>query len=186
MKQHLHTLKGKTAKFLMQDLGLGEDLYSQYISQSPLTTWLKIGSTSCQVKLTASSFPFMTLCCHLLPRKSLRGLAYQTSGRWEWNSLKEITYEWHQNRQILHSHRFWSCALILPLSRDANVASRTRVTNWKEESGWDYKRSPNPCDLLVRSHLRNHIMKPQPGSGIHKCEHPHCLTFPFLQEGQTK
>ena len=127
MKQHLDALKGKTAKCAMQDLGVGEDPYSQYIFQRPLTTLLKIGSTSCQAKLTALSFPFMTLCSRLLQRKSLR-LGCQTSGRWKWNSLKEVTYKWHQNRQKLHSHHFWSSALLLPLSRDGNVASRTRVT----------------------------------------------------------
>ena len=49
-----------------------------------------------------------------------------------------------------------------------------------------YKRSPNLRDLLVRSQLRDHKVKPPPGSGIHKCHHPRCLTCPFLQDGQTK
>ena len=49
-----------------------------------------------------------------------------------------------------------------------------------------YKRSPNLHDLLVRSQLRDYKVKPPPGSDIHKCHHPRCLTCPFLQDGQTK
>ena len=49
-----------------------------------------------------------------------------------------------------------------------------------------YKGSPNLHDLLVRSQLHDHKVKPPPGSDIHKCHHPRCLTCPFLQDGQTK
>ena len=49
-----------------------------------------------------------------------------------------------------------------------------------------YKRSPSLHGLLVRSQLRDHKVKPSPGSDIHKCHHPRCLTCPFLQDGQTK
>ena len=48
-----------------------------------------------------------------------------------------------------------------------------------------YKRSPNPRHLLVRTKLRDNTnlqQKPPPD----KCNHPRCLTCPFLQEGQTK
>ena len=38
----------------------------------------------------------------------------------------------------------------------------------------------------MRSQLSDHILKPPPGSGIHKCHHPRCHTCPFLQDGQTK
>ena len=40
--------------------------------------------------------------------------------------------------------------------------------------------------LLVRSQLRDHKVKLPPGSGIHKCHHPRCLTCPLLQDGQLK
>ena len=50
-----------------------------------------------------------------------------------------------------------------------------------------YKRTPNLRDLLVRTRLRDNT-NPQRKAppGIYKCNHPRCLTFPFLQEGQTK
>ena len=38
----------------------------------------------------------------------------------------------------------------------------------------------------MRSKLRDQKVKPPPGSGIHKCYHPRCLTYPFLQDDQTK
>ena len=50
-----------------------------------------------------------------------------------------------------------------------------------------YKRTPNLRDLLVRTQLRDNT-NPQRKAppGIYKCNHPRCLTCPFLQEGQTK
>ena len=50
-----------------------------------------------------------------------------------------------------------------------------------------YKRTPNLRYLLVRTQLRdNSNPQRKPPPGIYKCKHPRCLTFPFLQEGQTK
>ena len=50
-----------------------------------------------------------------------------------------------------------------------------------------YKRSPNLRDLLVRTKLRNRTKRQDKApSGIYKCNHPRCLTCPFLQEGQNK
>ena len=50
-----------------------------------------------------------------------------------------------------------------------------------------YKRTPNLRDLLVRTQLRDNS-NPQHKAppGIYKCNHPRCLTCPFLQEGQAK
>ena len=50
-----------------------------------------------------------------------------------------------------------------------------------------YKRTPNLRDLLVRTQLRDNT-NPQHKAppGIYKCNHPRCLTCPFLQEGQAK
>ena len=47
-----------------------------------------------------------------------------------------------------------------------------------------YKRSPTVHDLLVRSQLRDHKVKPPPGSGIHKCHHPCCLKIPISTRWQ--
>ena len=50
-----------------------------------------------------------------------------------------------------------------------------------------YKMTLILRDLLVRTQLcdnTNPQRKPPPG--IYKCNHPRCLTCPFLQEGQTK
>ena len=50
-----------------------------------------------------------------------------------------------------------------------------------------YKRSPNLRDLLVRTKLRDCTKRQdKTPSGIYKCNHPRCLTCPFLQEGQNK
>ena len=50
-----------------------------------------------------------------------------------------------------------------------------------------YKRNPNLRDLLVRTQLRDNSNPQQKALlGIYKCNHPRCLTCPFLQEGQTK
>ena len=50
-----------------------------------------------------------------------------------------------------------------------------------------YKRSPNLCDLLVRTQLRGNTNPQQKApSGIYKCNHSRCLTCLFLQEGQAK
>ena len=50
-----------------------------------------------------------------------------------------------------------------------------------------YKRTPNLRDLLVRTQLRDNTNPQQKAPpGVYKCNHPRCLTCPFLQEGQTK
>ena len=50
-----------------------------------------------------------------------------------------------------------------------------------------YKRSPNLRDLLVRTKLRDRTKRQDKRpSSIYKCNHPRCLTCPFLQEGKNK
>ena len=69
----------------------------------------------------------------------------------------------------------------------SNVASAVRCKQFFGSAPVvAYKRSPNLHDLLVRSQLRHYKVKPPPGSAIHKCHHPRCLTCPFLQDDQTK
>ena len=48
-----------------------------------------------------------------------------------------------------------------------------------------YKRNASPRDLLVHSELPQNKPSNQQPAGIHKCNHPRCLTCSFLQEGQT-
>ena len=48
-----------------------------------------------------------------------------------------------------------------------------------------YKRNASLRDLLVHSELPQNKPSNQQPAGIHKCNHPRCLTCPFLQEGQT-
>ena len=48
-----------------------------------------------------------------------------------------------------------------------------------------YKRNASLRDLLVHSELPENKPSDQQPSGIHKCNHPRCLTCSFLQEGQT-
>ena len=48
-----------------------------------------------------------------------------------------------------------------------------------------YKRSPSLRDLLVRSALRDYsTQQEKPSPGVSKCNHPRCLTCPFLKQGQ--
>ena len=48
-----------------------------------------------------------------------------------------------------------------------------------------YKRNASLRDLLVHSELPENKPSDQQPTGIHKCNHPRCLTCSFLQEGQT-
>ena len=48
-----------------------------------------------------------------------------------------------------------------------------------------YKRNASLRDLLVHSELPQNKPSNQQPARIHKCNHPRCLTCPFLQEGQT-
>ena len=48
-----------------------------------------------------------------------------------------------------------------------------------------YKRNASLRDLLVHSELPQNKPSNQQPAGIHKCNHPRSLTYPFLQEGQT-
>ena len=48
-----------------------------------------------------------------------------------------------------------------------------------------YKRNASLRDLLVHSELPQNKPSNQQPAGIHKCNHPRCLTCSFLQEGQT-
>ena len=48
-----------------------------------------------------------------------------------------------------------------------------------------YKRNASLHDLLVHSELPENKPSDQQPTGIHKCNHPRCLTCSFLQEGQT-
>ena len=48
-----------------------------------------------------------------------------------------------------------------------------------------YKCHASLRDLLVHFTLHNNTPHTQQPVGVYKCNHPRCLTFPFLQEGQT-
>ena len=48
-----------------------------------------------------------------------------------------------------------------------------------------YRRHTSLRDLLVHSTLHNNTPHAQQPAGVYKCNHPRCLTCPFLQEGQT-
>ena len=47
-----------------------------------------------------------------------------------------------------------------------------------------YRRHASLRDLLVHSTLRSNTPHTQQPAGVYKCNHPRCLTCPFLQEGQ--
>ena len=48
-----------------------------------------------------------------------------------------------------------------------------------------YRRHESLRDLLVHSTLHNNTPYKQLPAGVYKCNHPRCLSCPFLQEGQT-
>ncbi|XP_078374399.1 uncharacterized protein LOC144657936 [Oculina patagonica] len=48
-----------------------------------------------------------------------------------------------------------------------------------------YRRNASLRDLLVHSELTHKKFSKQQDAGVHKCNHPRCLTCSFLQEGQT-
>ena len=48
-----------------------------------------------------------------------------------------------------------------------------------------YRRHASLCDLSVHVTLHNNAPYTQQPAGVYKCNHPSCLTCPFLQEGQT-
>ena len=48
-----------------------------------------------------------------------------------------------------------------------------------------YRRHESIRDLLVHSTQHNNTPYKQLPAGVYKCNHPRCLSCPFLQEGQT-
>ena len=84
----------------------------------------------------------------------------------------------------------WTVGLTVEIklrSRDRLVWTVGLTVEIKSPPVVAYKRTLNLRDLLVRTQLRDNT-NPQRKAppGIYKCNHPRCLTCPFLQEGQTK